>query len=262
MIRYSKNRKLLKDKFKRREKIFGGWISFDNPSIAEIFSSIDIDFLAIDMEHSTISLEQCQRIIAASQSYKVPCLPRPVSHSNDWFKPILDSGADGLFVSTVNNSDETKNIINCIKYPPLGKRSYGINRGQSYGFESLEYFESWNNESIIVLQIENIIGVKNIESILDLGNIDAIMIGPYDLSGSLGVPGRIDHEDVKLASKKVIEICNKYQVSCGTQIAEVTQESLNHLFDQGYTYAILGSDLFLLSTAAQNLDKLIKENRK
>ena len=70
------------------------------------------------------SLEQCQRIIAASQSYKVPCLPRPVSHSNDWFKPILDSGADGLFVSTVNNSDEAKNIINCIKYPPLGKRSY------------------------------------------------------------------------------------------------------------------------------------------
>ena len=81
-------RSLLKQKLNSREKLFGSWVSFDNPSISEIFSRSDFDFLVIDMEHSTISLEQSQRIIAASQSFGVPCIPRPVSHSNDWIKPL------------------------------------------------------------------------------------------------------------------------------------------------------------------------------
>ena len=70
------------------------------------------------MEHSTISLEQGQRIIAASQSEGVPCLPRPVSHSNDYFKPLLDSGADGLLVQMVNTQEEVETVIADIKYPP------------------------------------------------------------------------------------------------------------------------------------------------
>ena len=82
--------KNLKSKLRNREVIFGAWVSFSHPSITEIFAGHSFDFLAIDMEHTTISLEQAQRIIAASQSYGVPCLPRPVSHSNDWIKPILD----------------------------------------------------------------------------------------------------------------------------------------------------------------------------
>ena len=79
----------LKRKFRNREKMFAGWVSFSHPSITETFCRADFDFMAIDMEHSTISLEEAQRIIAASQSEGVPCLPRPVSHSNDWIKPYI-----------------------------------------------------------------------------------------------------------------------------------------------------------------------------
>ena len=78
-------RVLLKNKFRNRERMFGGWVSYAHPSITETFALAGFDFIAIDMEHSTISLEQGQRIIAASQSEGVPCLPRPVSHSNDYF---------------------------------------------------------------------------------------------------------------------------------------------------------------------------------
>ena len=77
----------LKERLRSREIIFGSWVSFSHPSIAEIFAAHKFDFLAIDMEHGTINLEQSQRIIAASQSFNVPCLPRPVSHSNDYIKP-------------------------------------------------------------------------------------------------------------------------------------------------------------------------------
>ena len=79
----------LRQRFRRRERLFGGWVSYAHPSITETFARAGFDFIAIDMEHATISLEQAQRIIAASQSEEVPCLPRPVSHSNDWIKPLV-----------------------------------------------------------------------------------------------------------------------------------------------------------------------------
>jgi 2-dehydro-3-deoxyglucarate aldolase len=105
----------LKKKLRSRELVFGSWVSFSHPSISEIFASHKFDFLAIDMEHGTINLEQAQRIIAASQFYQVPCLPRPVSHSNDWIKPLLDSGADGLIAPMVNTASELKNLVDLVK---------------------------------------------------------------------------------------------------------------------------------------------------
>jgi len=248
---------LLKKKLKQREKLFGGWISFPSPSIAEIFSYMNFDFIAIDMEHSVISLNEAQRIVAACQSNGIPCLPRPVSHSNDFFKPLLDSGADGFFISTVNNSEEGNKLIKMLKYPPEGERTYGVNRAQKYGLESVKYFNSWNDDSSIIFQIESLEGVNNIEKILDINGVDGIMIGPYDLSGSLGVPGQINHELVIEASNKVINACNKKGVSCGTQISETNKENINKIFNMGYNFVILSSDLFILSEWAKKTIKLI-----
>ena len=106
----------LKQRLNARELIFGSWVSFSHPSITEIFASHKFDFLAIDMEHGTINLDQAQRIIAASQYYKVPCLPRPVSHSNDWIKPLLESGADGLIAPMVNSKIELNGLIDNVKF--------------------------------------------------------------------------------------------------------------------------------------------------
>lgn len=113
-------RATLKEKLRRRERLFASWVSYACPSITETFARAGFDFIVIDMEHSTISLEQAQRIIAASQSEGVPCLPRPVSHSNDWFKPLLESGADGLMVQMVNTPEEVEAIIGHLKYPRSG----------------------------------------------------------------------------------------------------------------------------------------------
>ena len=95
-------RKKLKESLRRREKLFAAWISYSHPSIAETFAKAGFDFIAIDMEHSTINLSEAQRIIAACQSEEVPCLPRPVSHSDDYIKPLLESGADGILIQMVN----------------------------------------------------------------------------------------------------------------------------------------------------------------
>ena len=247
----------LKKALRNRERLFAAWVSYAHPSITETFAKAGFDFIAIDMEHSTINQAEAQRIIAACQAEGVPCLPRPVSHSNDYIKPLLESGADGMLIQMVNTPEDIKRLINDLKYPPVGKRSYGVSRAQGYGFDFDEYITQWNQTSTFIIQIESIEAVNNIEKLLSFDEIDGVMVGPYDISGSLGVPGQTNHIKVIEASKKVIAACEKYGKSCGTQIADPNQESIKALFDLGYTYAILGSDLFVLWKWAEEMKKII-----
>ena len=254
-------RRLLKQKFRNRERLFAGWVSYAHPSITETFARAGFDFMAIDMEHSTISLTEAQRIIAACQSEGVPCLPRPVSHTNDLIKPLLESGADGMLIQMVNTADEVRSLIKDFYYPTMGNRSYGVSRAQAYGFDFDEYITSWNESASFLLQVESIEAVANIEELLAFNEVDGVMVGPYDISGSLGVPGQTDHPLVIEASKKVIAACEKFGKSCGTQVSDSTPESVEFLFDLGYTYAILGSDLFVLWKWAEKMQGLIKSMR-
>ena len=165
------------------------------------------------MEHTSISLSSAQKIITISQGYNVSCLPRPVSHSNNYFKPILDSGSDGLIVQMVNNYAQTEKISNLIKYPPLGERTYGVNRAHSYGLDFDGYIKSWNEESILIIQIESQEGVDNIEEITSHPSVDGVMIGPYDLSGSYGIPGDINNEIIEKLTDIGLEVENFERVS-------------------------------------------------
>ena len=254
-------RALLKQKMRNRERMFAGWVSYSHPSITETFARAGFDFIAIDMEHSTISLSEAQRIIAASQSYGVPCIPRPVSHSDDYLKPLMESGSDGMLVQMVNTPQQVENLIKLLKYPPVGKRTYGVNRAHTYGFDFDKYIQSWNDTSTFMIQVESIEAVNNIESLLAFDEIDGVMVGPYDISGSLGVPGQTSHPLVIEASKKVIAACEKFGKSCGTQVADTTPESVQDLFNLGYTYAIMGSDLFVLWKWAEKMESLMKSMR-
>jgi 2-keto-3-deoxy-L-rhamnonate aldolase RhmA len=255
-------RAILKKKLRRRERLFAAWVSYAHPSITETFARAGFDFIAIDMEHSTITVEQAQRIIAACQSEGVPCLPRPVSHSNDWFKPLLESGADGLLVQMVSTPEDVAAIIGHLKYPPAGNRSYGVNRAQAYGFDFDSYIQSWNDTSSFIIQVESIQAVENIDKLLSFDEIDGVMVGPYDISGSLGVPGQTSHPLVIEASRKVIAACERFGKSCGTQVTDASEESVQALFDLGYTYAILSSDLFVLWKWSEKMQGMIKSMRK
>lgn len=254
-------RAALKQKLRRRERLFAGWVSYAHPSITETFARAGFDFIAIDMEHSTIALEQAQRIIAASQSEGVPCLPRPVSHSNDWIKPLLESGADGLLIQMINTPEEIEAIIGHMKYPPAGRRSFGVNRAQAYGFDFDTYVRRWNETSTFIIQVESIQAVESIESLLAFEEVDGVMIGPYDISGSLGVPGQTSHPRVIEAARTVIAACERSGKSCGTQVADATAQSVQALFELGYTYAILGSDLFVLWKWAEQMQALMRSMR-
>ena len=251
----------LKDKLQTRKPVFGSWVSYRDPAIAETFAIAGFDFVAIDMEHTTISTDNANRIITACHSQGVPCFPRPVSHNNDFIKPLLEAGADGIFIQMVNSKEDVKKIISYFKFPPLGNRSYGVNRAHSYGFDFDRYITSWNKTSSLIVQVESIEAVENIESIIDFEEVDAVMIGPYDISGSLGVPGQLEHPLVQSACKKVVNACFKKNKSCCTQISNVSKGTVEKAFNDGFTFVILGSDLFVLTNWSKEINKLISKMR-
>ena len=251
----------LKNKFVNRENILAGWTSIGHPQVAEMLAMSGVDFIGIDIEHSTISQEQSQRIIAACHDKGVRCMPRIATHNQEAIKQLLDSGADGIIVPTVDTPEQVEKLIEWIKYPPLGKRGYGIARAQDYGHNFNEYTSQWNNSSSLIIQIESITAVENIEKLLQFDEVDGAMIGPYDISGSLGIPGQIDHQNVKDAGRVVVEACRKYGKSCGTQDINPTSSSVKEAFGSGYTFVVLASDVFILWKWGEKMQEIVANYR-
>jgi len=207
-------------------------------------------------------LEQSQQIIATCQANKTLCLPRLATHNMEATKRLLDSGADGIIIPSINNAEEAKKIISWSKYPPLGNRGYGVARAQGYGFDFEEYVSKWNDVSSLVVQIESIQAVNNIGSILSLDEVDAAMIGPYDISGSLNIPGKLEHPKVQEACKHVVKACAKYHKACGTQVIDPDLKSVEAKFELGYTFVVLASDVFLLWKWSQKMQELIRKVKR
>ena len=251
----------LKAKLLNRQPIFAGWTSIGHPQIVEMLLRSEVNFVGIDMEHSTINQEQAQRIIAACDSFNIPCLPRLATHNGESIKRLLDSGANGVIIPNVETTNQVEQLIEWIKYPPLGKRGFGIARAQGYGHDFEKYTSKWNDSSILIIQIESIAAVKNIDKLLQFDEVDGVMVGPYDISGSLGIPGQIDHKDVLEAGQLVVNACNKYGKSCGTQDIDPTLESIRSSLNSGYTFMVLASDVFILWKWGERIQSLIKSCR-
>jgi len=247
----------LKKRLNGRAQVFGAWTSLGHASIAEIFCKCGVDFVGIDIEHSTISLEQAQHIIMACHGAGVFCLPRIASHNMEMVKRLLDAGADGIIVPMVSTPSEVEEIVKWCKYPPVGERSYGIARAQGYGFDFEPYVEEWNTKSILIIQIESARGIENIEELINHGEVDGAMIGPYDLSGSMGIPGQIDHPKIAEAESIVINACKKRGKACGTQMIDPDRAGVKGAFEKGYTFVVLASDIFALWSWSRKMKRIM-----
>ena len=252
----------LKKRLRSRKKVFGGWTSVGHPAIAEMFTRSGVDCITVDMEHSSTSLGEAQQIITASQGRGVPCLARVSSHNGEQIRRLLDAGADGILVPNVAREEEVARIVDWFLYPPEGKRGFGVGRAQGYGFDFAKYTSGWNRQGVLILQIESIEGVEAAENLLNHPAVDGAMVGPYDISGSLGIPGQIDHPLVQKACAKVIEACRKQGKACGTQIVEPTESKVKTAFARGFTFVILASDVFILWKWGEAMGKIIGASRR
>ena len=237
------------------ETLIGSLVSLASAEICELLASIGYDWLFIDAEHGAFNPQQAQAMLQAAAP--TPCLIRVPSDETIWLKKALDIGAAGVIVPQVHTADQAREIISHCKYTPDGKRGIGIGRAHKYGIDFDRYIKYANQETAVVLQAESSEAVDNINDIVKLKGIDAILIGPYDLSASLGKPGEIDHPVVQAAINKIIKTCQNAKLAMG--FFGVTPESVLPYKQKGFTLLTIGMDTaFLINAAQEMLSKMKK----
>jgi len=229
----------------------GSWITIGHHSIIEIMASAGFDWLTIDMEHSAIELSEAQNLIAHIQANGMAALVRVGKNEEVIIKRVLDAGADGVIVPMVNSKEDAIQAVGYVKYPPFGKRGVGLARAQNYGIGFEEYKVKLSSDIVVIAQVEHIDSVNNLEEILAVEGIDGIIVGPYDLSGSMGKPGMFEDDDVIAAIKKVELTCKKLQKPLGFHVIQPDYREIEKKIEDGFTFLAFSVDFLFLGDKAR-----------
>lgn len=236
----------VKKKISDKEVSLGTWQMIGNTAITEIMCQCAFDWITIDLEHTGIAIDNALELIrVVDLAGKAPAV-RVSSNDYTLIKRVLDSGAKIIIVPMVMNGKDAKKAVDAVYYPPKGTRGVGLSRAQAYGFGFEKYQEEFNKQAMVVAQIEHVDAIDNLEEILNVEGIDATMIGPYDLSGSLGHPGDFDREDFKQALQKYETLSRKMNKPMGYHIVEPNRADVEKQIKKGYNFMALGFDSYFL----------------
>ena len=249
---------MLKNKLKKNELTIGSWIMMGNSTSVEVMATAGFDWLAIDLEHTSIDLETAQNLIQIIQSKNVKALVRVSKNEEVIIKKVLDMGADGIIVPMICSKEDASRAIDYSKYPPAGKRGIGLCRASGYGAKFEEYKKWVDKELVIIAQIEHIDGVKNIDQIITVEGIDGVIIGPYDLSSSMGFPGNFEDNTFKVAVQTVIDTCKTHNIPSGFHVVDTDPNIIQNKIKQGCTFLAYGIDYMFMRDSAVNGIKKIK----
>ncbi len=237
-------------RLRQSQQLVGTMVSVASPEMVELLSVSGFDWLFIDMEHGAIDVSQAQRLL---QAMHPPCagIVRVPQNEETWFKKVLDIGAAGVIVPQVNSVAEAKTAVQCSKYPPQGQRGAGIARAHGYGRSFTEYVQTANDQIALIVQIEHIAAVEAVEEIAAVPGIDALLVGPYDLSGSLGLLGQVTAPPVTAAIDRVTAVAQQAGKPLG--IFGTSVEAVRPYQAKGYTLLTIGTDTLLMHSAAQQI---------
>lgn len=251
--------KSLKEKINNKELTIGSWISLGHSSIAEIMARSGFDWLTVDMEHSAITLSEAQQLIQVIELSGVTPLVRVGENNPLLIKRVMDAGAHGVIVPMVNNASDAMKAVSAVKYPPVGTRGVGLARAQGYGMDFDRYKKWVNKESVVIVQIEHVDAMENLEEILKVEGVDAGIIGPYDLSASMGYPGEFNRKDVTEMLERFLDVCGKLKKLAGFHVVAPDPGELKKKIGEGFKFIAFGLDTLFLATKCK--DELSKIRR-
>ena len=243
--------KRIKAALAQGQTVVGSWMSLGDTGIAEIMAGAGFDFLTVDMEHSAITLHQAQELIRVVSLSGVCPLVRLSSNDPILTKRVLDAGAAGIIVPMGNSGAEARAAVAAAKYPRVGRRSVGLARAQGYGPGFDAYFAAANDDILVVVQIEHEDAVADIEAILSVPGIDAYLIGPYDLSASMGLAGQLDDPRVVGALTHVRDVAKRLGVPAGFHSVATDPQALLARINEGYQLVAYSVDFLLLGDACR-----------
>ena len=245
------DQKNLKQKLARKKLTIGSWLSWGFSPVTEIMAKSGFEWLVIDMEHTAIDYTEAQQMIQVINL--AGCVPLVRVGDNDplIIKKVMDSGAQGVVVPMINSREEAQRAVESAYYPPKGKRGVGLSRAQGYGMDFQGYRQRAMEETVVIVQIEHVLGVQNLEQILSVEGVDGFIIGPYDLSGSLGQAGNFEHPDVLAALERIMKVMKDSSKPGGYHVVQTSREQLKQRIDQGYRLIAYGDDMVIFAEKLQ-----------
>lgn len=236
----------------------GTWLTIPHQYILDILlTEKKIEWIVIDLEHTSISISDIEKFISIIHAKNKKVYIRISSHLSNEIKKTLDAGADGIIVPMVKNHLDIKNIINQSYFPPIGSRSFSFCKATDYGTNFKNYTANFNKKIKVIPLIEHINAVNNLNEILNDKKIDTIMIGPYDLSGSIGKSGDFENKNFINSLKKIDLICKKRKVKKGIHLPSINYANFKKLKKNNFKFIAYGMDTqFLLKSIRETFKKI------
>jgi 2-keto-3-deoxy-L-rhamnonate aldolase RhmA len=238
----------LKRQLRTGKTVFGAWLSIADTAVAEIMATSGFDYVIIDTEHAPWSLESLQLAVMAFKGEQTVPIVRVPWNDPVYIKQTLDLGADGILAPMVRNTEEAKALLTACRYPPAGIRGFGPRRASNYQRDTDDYVATANESIIVVPQIEDIRTVDVIDEILKLG-VDAICIGPNDLSGSAGLLRQHEHPTVKNALDRILTAAQAHGIAVCAGITLPAEKQVDWIA-RGARMVLVTSDVELLVKGA------------
>ncbi|MCC6146666.1 MAG: hypothetical protein IT308_03785 [Anaerolineaceae bacterium] len=243
---------LLKDKMKRGEKAIGAWITLTDPIVGRIFSQIGFDFVLIDLEHSAINQETLQAMLLMFEGTQSCPIVRVPAHDPVWAKWALDAGAEGILFPNVRAEEEARQVVQMAKYPPQGVRGFFPRVASNFTTDMGEYLDGINDRVNVWIQIEDIQAVNHLDAIFSVKGIDAVLVGPADLSLSMGMLFQWERPEFKDVLRKILEMGAEHGLPIGYPVDDTAEKALQYL-QKGYQFVTTGMDSLLVQRAAKEI---------
>ena len=234
--------------------VVGSWINTGSPIVAELMAAVGFDFLTVDAEHSAVDVPQAQVLFQAIRAGNPDCAPLVRLPGKDYAttKRYLDAGAVGVIAPLINSAEQARELVQAVKYPPQGRRGVGFCRANMYGMHFDEAVASANDQTLVCVQIEHVNGVRHVDEILSVPGVDAVFIGPYDLSASMGITGQFDHPDIVEARQRVLDACQRHGIVPGIHVVPPDVDEVVRRFHEGYRLIAYSLDITMLTRTCQD----------
>ena len=235
---------------------FGPFIGLNAPGICEIVGHAGFDYCIIDLEHGSINLETAENMVRAADAAGIAPIVRITNHP-ELISKVLDLGAAGVHIPSISTAKEAQEAVWASKFSPVGRRGvHPAVRAARYSADRAIYFNKSNAETLVIVAIEGTEGVNNLPEILKINGIDALFVGPYDLSQSLGVIGQVKHPKVVEKIREIVTVSKKAGVVVG--LFTESPEAAKDWVRQGIQYCCLGIDTAILFEATANMVKQLR----
>ena len=242
-----------KEKLQRGQAALGGWIMIGHPTVAEVLAGEGFDWLGVDMEHTGTGVQEFYEIVRAIKGSGVDVLARLHSCDPVLAKLVLDAGAQGIIVPSVNNAEQAAHSVAMAKFPPHGFRGASLCRATDHGRNFAEYFATHHREVLVVVMLEHIDAVHQADAILATPGIDAAFIGPYDLSASMGLAGQLDHPEVQAAQQTILQACKRHGVAPGIHVVQVEGQEIAQRIAAGFRFIACSLDTLMLRESCRRI---------